>query len=36
MWPELMNVNFFEAVPVVLCPIYFFAGKHDYNSHPGG
>jgi pimeloyl-ACP methyl ester carboxylesterase len=32
MWPELMKVNFFETVPVVRCPIYFFVGKHDYNS----
>ncbi len=32
MWSELMKVNFFEAVPVVRCPIYFFVGKYDYNS----
>jgi pimeloyl-ACP methyl ester carboxylesterase len=32
MWPELMKVNFFETVPVVRCPIYFFVGKYDYNS----
>lgn len=32
MWPELMNVNFFDEVPVVHCPIYFFVGKYDYNS----
>jgi pimeloyl-ACP methyl ester carboxylesterase len=32
MWPELMNVNFFDEVPVEHYPIYFFVGKYDYNS----
>jgi pimeloyl-ACP methyl ester carboxylesterase len=32
MWPELMQVNFFEEVPSLLCPVYFFTGKFDYNS----
>ncbi len=32
MWPELMNLNFFESVPVLRCPVYFFVGRHDYNS----
>ena len=34
MWPELMSVNFFETVPAVHCPIYFFVGRFDYNA-PG-
>ena len=32
MWPELMKIDFFEQVPIVRCPVYFFAGKYDYNS----
>ena len=32
MWPELMKINFFDEVPVVNCPVYFFVGKYDYNS----
>jgi len=32
MWPELMQVNFFETATEVRCPIYFFVGKYDYNS----
>jgi pimeloyl-ACP methyl ester carboxylesterase len=32
MWPALMKVNFFEAVPEVRCPVYFFVGRHDINS----
>jgi pimeloyl-ACP methyl ester carboxylesterase len=30
----VMGVNFFEAVPKVSCPIYFFVGRFDHNS-PG-
>ena len=32
MWPELMTINFFEQVPLVRCPIYFFAGRYDANA----
>jgi pimeloyl-ACP methyl ester carboxylesterase len=32
MWPELMKINFFEQVPLVRCPIYFFVGRYDANS----
>jgi pimeloyl-ACP methyl ester carboxylesterase len=31
-WPELMQVNFFEEVPALGCPVVFFVGRHDYNS----
>jgi pimeloyl-ACP methyl ester carboxylesterase len=31
-WPELMQVNFFEEMPALGCPVVFFAGRHDYNS----
>lgn len=34
MWSELMGLNFFETVPVVHFPIYFFVGRYDYNA-PG-
>ncbi|MFC2165373.1 alpha/beta fold hydrolase [Acidobacteriota bacterium] len=30
MWDELMTVNFFEDVPELQIPVYFFAGKCDY------
>jgi pimeloyl-ACP methyl ester carboxylesterase len=32
MWPKLMNINFFEQIPVVRCPFYFFVGRYDYNT----
>ncbi len=32
MWPELMEIDLSETVPVIHCPVYFFAGRHDYNS----
>jgi pimeloyl-ACP methyl ester carboxylesterase len=32
IWPEVMRVNFFETVPAVHCPIYFFAGRFDENA----
>lgn len=31
-WPELMQVNFFEEVPALGCPVVFFVGRHDYNA----
>ena len=34
LWPELMAINFFEMVPTVHCPVYFFVGSYDYNA-PG-
>ena len=36
-WLPLFNeasaVNFFEFAPVIKCPIYFFVGKLDYQTH---
>ena len=32
MWSEVMQVNFFETLPQVDCPIYFFVGRFDYNA----
>jgi pimeloyl-ACP methyl ester carboxylesterase len=34
LWPEVMGVNFLKTVPVIACPIYFFAGRFDHNA-PG-
>lgn len=31
-WPELMQVNFFEEVPALGCPVVFFVGRYDYNA----
>ena len=34
LWPEVMSVNFFETIPTIDCPIYFFVGRYDDNA-PG-
>lgn len=31
MWSEMLDVNFFEEVPEVKIPVYFFTGRYDYN-----
>ncbi|NOT75499.1 MAG: alpha/beta hydrolase [Cyclobacteriaceae bacterium] len=32
---EASKVNFFEVAPEIKCPIYFFVGKRDYQTHSG-
>ncbi len=32
MWSEVMKVDFFTTVPELHVPVYFFAGRHDYNT----
>jgi len=32
LWPEVMQVDFIKTVPQVNVPIYFFAGRYDYNT----
>jgi pimeloyl-ACP methyl ester carboxylesterase len=32
LWPEVMQVDFTQTVPQVNVPIYFFAGRYDYNT----
>jgi pimeloyl-ACP methyl ester carboxylesterase len=32
IWPQVMQVNFFETAPAVACPIYFFVGRFDHNA----
>ena len=32
MWNEIMTVNFLEQAPRLDLPVYFFTGRHDYNT----
>jgi len=32
MWPEVLTYNLFKQVPKVEVPVYFFEGRHDYNT----
>ena len=32
MWRESTRTNLFEQVPRIEVPVYFFTGRHDYNS----
>jgi pimeloyl-ACP methyl ester carboxylesterase len=32
VWSQSCDVNRIESLPVVNCPIYFFAGEKDYNT----
>ncbi len=32
LWPEMRGVNFFRDAPKLDVPVYFFAGRHDYNT----
>lgn len=32
LWPAVMTLNFFERTPRLPVPVYFFAGRHDYNT----
>ena len=32
MWKEVMKVNFFEEISELKVPVYFFIGKHDYQT----
>lgn len=34
LWPEVMAVNFFESVPEIHVPVYFFVGRYDQNCPP--
>lgn len=31
LWTEVMNVDFFSTIPQLNVPVYFFAGRFDYN-----
>jgi pimeloyl-ACP methyl ester carboxylesterase len=33
VWSASCSINRFETIPAVKCPIYFFAGKEDYNTN---
>jgi pimeloyl-ACP methyl ester carboxylesterase len=32
MWNEIMTVNFLAQAPKLDLPVYFFTGRHDYNT----
>ncbi len=32
LWDELLAINFFEQAPKLDVPVYFFLGRHDYNT----
>ena len=33
VWSRSNNVNLFQSLPAIKCPVYFFAGKKDYNTN---
>jgi len=32
MWNQVLQVDFFTEIPEVQVPVYFFAGRYDYNT----
>jgi len=32
MWDEVMQIDLFKTVPAVKVPVYFIAGRCDYNA----
>ena len=32
MWKDLTSINFIQQAPRLLVPVYFFEGRHDYNT----
>jgi len=33
VWSRSCDVNLFKSLPVIKCPVYFFAGKKDFNTN---
>jgi len=33
VWKRSCDVNLFRSLPAIKCPVYFFAGKRDYNTN---
>jgi pimeloyl-ACP methyl ester carboxylesterase len=33
VWSRSCDINLFESLPTIKCPVYFFAGKKDYNTN---
>jgi pimeloyl-ACP methyl ester carboxylesterase len=33
VWNESLNRNLIKELPVINCPVYFFVGKKDYQTH---
>lgn len=34
VWSRSNEVDLFQTLPVIKCPVYFFAGAKDYNTNP--
>ncbi len=33
VWSRACDINLFESLPTIHCPVYFFAGKKDFHTH---
>ena len=33
VWSRACDINLFESLPTINCPVYFFAGKKDFNTN---
>lgn len=33
VWTESCDINLFESLPSISCPVYFFAGENDYQTN---
>ena len=33
VWSRSTDVNLFQSLPAIKCPVYFFAGEYDYNTN---
>jgi pimeloyl-ACP methyl ester carboxylesterase len=33
VWRRSCDINLFQTLPTINCPVYFFAGKNDYNTN---
>ena len=33
VWKESCDINLFESLPTINCPVYFFAGEKDYQTN---
>ena len=33
VWTKSCEINRFQTIPVIRCPVYFFAGEKDYNTN---
>lgn len=33
VWSRSCDINLFKSLPIINCPVYFFAGKKDFNTN---